>query len=52
VKGLEKIVGLINGKLRTPKVVQLYTLIEWLNKNHNLAIMKLPLKKGNLGEDS
>lgn len=52
VKGLEKIVGLINGKLRTPKVVQLYILIEWLNKNHNLAIMKLPLKKGNLGEDS
>jgi hypothetical protein len=28
MNGLERIVGLINGKLRTPKIVQLYTLIE------------------------
>jgi LAGLIDADG endonuclease len=52
MNGLERIVGLINGKLRTPKIVQLYTLIEWLNKNHNLTITKLPLNKGDLGKDS
>lgn len=52
VKGLKKIVKLINGELRTPKIYQLYNLIDWLNKNHNTNIVKLPLKKSPLSEDS
>ena len=52
VKGLKRIVGLINGELRTPKINQLYLLIDWLNKNHNANIQKLPLKIGNLSSDS
>ena len=52
VKGLKKIVKCINGKLRTPKIVQLHRLIDWINKNHNSNIIKLPLRKGNLSEDS
>jgi hypothetical protein len=52
VVGLKKIVYLINGELRTPKIYQLHRLIDWLNKNHNTNIEKLPLKKGNLKNDS
>jgi hypothetical protein len=52
VVGLKKIVSLINGELRTPKIHQFYSLIDWLNKNHNASIEKLPLKQGNLHDNS
>lgn len=52
VIGLKKIVNLINGELRTPKIHQLYALIDWLNKNHNANIYKLPLKGSSLSKDS
>lgn len=32
-KSLKIIVNLINGKFRTPKIDQLHTLIDWMNKN-------------------
>lgn len=51
VKGLNKIVHLLNGELRTPKIHQLYSLIDWLNKNHSTNITKLPLKDSHLSED-
>ena len=51
VIGLKKIVGLLNGELRTPKIHQFYNLIDWLNKNHNTNIIKLPLKDSSLSED-
>ena len=49
---MNKIVSLINGELRTPKIHQLYKLINWLNKNHNISIEKLSLKQGDLANDS
>lgn len=52
VKGLKRIVKLINGELRTPKIDQLYNLIDWLNKHHNSNISKLPLNEKSLGCDS
>lgn len=52
VVGLKKIVSLINGELRTPKIYQLYELIDWLNKNHSINIEKLPLKGSPLSNDS
>lgn len=52
VVGLKKLVFLINGELRTPKIHQLYKLIDWLNKNHNTNFFKLPLKKGHLNDSS
>lgn len=52
VKGLKKIIECINGELRTPKIIQLYNLIDWVNKNHSSNIVKLGLKKGNLSKDS
>jgi hypothetical protein len=52
VKGLKKVVSLLNGELRTPKINQLYLLIDWLNQNHGLSINKLPIKTGNLSNDS
>lgn len=52
VVGLKKIVNLINGELRTPKIHQLYTLIDWLNKNHSTNITKLFIKNSPLYQDS
>lgn len=52
VKGLKKIIECINGELRTPKIIQLHSLIDWINKNHSSSIVKLSIKKGNLDKDS
>jgi len=52
VKGLKKIIECINGELRTPKIIQLHNLINWINKNHSSEIIKLPLKNGNINKDS
>jgi hypothetical protein len=52
VKGLKKIIEYINGELRTPKIIQLHTLIDWINKNHSSNIIKLCLKKGELSKDN
>lgn len=52
VKGLKEIIKYINGELRTPKIVQLHNLIDWINKNHSSNILKLHLKKGNLDKDN
>lgn len=52
VKGLKKIIKCINGELRTPKIIQLHNLIDWVNKNHSSDIIKFPLKKGNLDKDN
>ena len=52
VVGLKKIVNLINGQLKTPKIYQLYNLIDWLNKNHSTDINKLSLNRDNLENSS
>lgn len=52
VKGLKVIVNLINGELRTPKINQLYLLIDWLNQNHSTNIRRLPLSTSNLNNNS
>lgn len=52
VVGLKKIVNLINGELRTPKIHQLHSLIDWLNLNHNTQLEKLPLNKKSLDNNS
>ena len=51
VIGLKKVVHLLNGELRTPKIHQLHNLIDWLNKNHSTNITKLPLKDSSLSEN-
>jgi len=52
VKGLKRIVDLINGELRTPKINQLFNLIDWLNNNHNSNIKKLPVNNKPLRDNS
>ena len=52
VKGLKKVVSLLNGELRTPKINQLYLLIDWLNQKPWVNDNKLPIKTGNLSDDS
>jgi len=43
-KGILKLVNLLNGNMRTPKINSLYKLIDWLNhKNEGLKLVKLPL---------
>ena len=51
-KTLCKIIHLINGKFRTPKIDQLYKLIDWMNKNHSMDIEKLPLNLSPILNDS
>jgi len=48
LKSLEIIINLINGKFRTPKIDQLYKLIERMNQNHSLNIKKLPIDNSSL----
>lgn len=38
--------------MRTPKIIQLHNLIDWINKNHSSSIIKLPLKRDNLNKNS
>lgn len=45
VKGLKKIILLINGELRTPKVNQLHKIIDWINVNHSSNIIKKSVNK-------
>jgi LAGLIDADG endonuclease len=43
-KGILKLVNLLNGQMKTPKINSLYKLIEWLNKkNPQLNLNKLSL---------
>ena len=50
-----KIIELINGKFRTPKIDQLFPeakLIDWMNKKHSMDITKLPLNDTPILNDS
>jgi hypothetical protein len=51
IKGLIKIVNLINGKMRTPKIKQLYKLIDRIN-NKNYNLIKLPLDNSSLDSNA
>lgn len=44
-KSIQKIIKLINGEFKTPKIDQLYNLIDWINKKHGLNLKKLPLNQ-------
>jgi hypothetical protein len=45
---LIKIIDLINGKFRTPKIVYLHKAIDYINLVHNLDIKKLPLDNSHI----
>jgi hypothetical protein len=51
VKGLKKVVSLLSGQLRTPKIFQFNSLVDWLNKNHRTNIIRSYLKCDPLSED-
>jgi hypothetical protein len=51
-KGILKVVNILNGNMRTPKINSLYKLIEFLNsKNLDLGLNKLPLNSNSLNKD-
>lgn len=45
---LLKLINLVNGKFRIPKIIYLYKAIDYLNLKYNLNINKLPLDKSNI----
>jgi hypothetical protein len=45
---LIKIINLINGKFRTPKINSLHKVIDFINFRSNLNIRKLPLDNSSL----
>lgn len=53
-KGIINLINLINGKLRTPKILKLHKLIDWINTKTSYFsllsnnIVKLPLDNSNL----
>lgn len=49
---LIKVIYLINGKFRTPKINSLHQIIDFINLRHNLCIEKLPLDNSSLGSNS
>lgn len=49
---LKKVIELINGKLRTPKIDQLYKLIDWMNLHHSLKIEKRTLDNSLINSNS
>jgi len=49
---IHKVINLINGKFRTPKIDQLYKLIDWFNKKHSLSLNKLPIDNSPLQYNS
>lgn len=51
-EGLLKIVNLLNGNFRSPKVDKFFELIDFMNNKHNIELIKLPLTSKPLEEDS
>jgi LAGLIDADG endonuclease/GIY-YIG catalytic domain len=52
-KGILKLINLLNGNMKTPKINSLYNLIDWLNnKNPQLNLIKLPLNTFSLSKDA
>lgn len=53
IKGLIKVVSLINGNMRTPKIVQLYKLIDWISTKglSPVILKKLPLDNSPLNSN-
>lgn len=46
-----RLINIVNGKFRTPKIVALNKAIDNLNKWRNANIVKMPLDTGNLGDN-
>ena len=51
--GIQQLVELLNGNMRTPKIYSLYKLIDWLNHiSPELNLKKLPIRKTKFDEDA
>lgn len=52
IKTIKKIIGLINGKFRTPKIDQFNIQVDWMNKNNSQNLTKLPLDNSPIDKNS
>jgi hypothetical protein len=53
IRSLVKLINIINGKMRTPKIYELYRLIDYINKNHcTYSIEKLSLDNSDILSNS
>jgi hypothetical protein len=50
--GLLLLINLLNGNMRTPKIISLYKLIEWFNHTLNINIEKKNLNNGTINSNS
>lgn len=51
-EGVNLIINLINGYMRTPKIYSLYKLIDWVNEKSNLNFVKKELNINSLASDA
>lgn len=52
IKTIKRIIDLINGKFRTPKIDQFNIQVDWMNKNYSYNITKLPLDNTKIEDNS
>ncbi len=54
-KGLVRVISLLNGKMKTGKILKLYQLIDWVHQNmkpKNLVFLKLPINSEPLEQNA
>jgi len=52
-EGILKMIDIMNGNMRTPKIHSLFKLIDWINlKNNKYNLVKLPLTDRSFNEDA
>jgi hypothetical protein len=49
IQGILLIINILNGKMRTPKIIDLWKLIDWVNQKYSeLNLLRLPINDSNI----
>jgi hypothetical protein len=52
ISDIERAIALLNGQMRTPKIVDLHLLIDWVNRKRGTSVPKAPLNHSPLSENA